>query len=368
MSIYFDYNATTPLDERVLEAMMPFLSGKPLNTASLHDFGRVAANGVEQAREQVASLVNAHPSQVIFTSGGTEANNLALKGYAASDPKMPIAITSIEHRSVLAPAESLAALGHRVDIIPVNSEGEIDGDSIAPDVKLISVILANNETGVIQNFSELVKKAKSQGAVVHTDAVQAVGKIEVDFNELGVDMLTLSAHKIYGPQGVGCLIMNRSLLLHPQNEGGSHESGLRSGTLNVAAIIGFGKAAEIAKQELKTHSSHMKELHDQLEAGLEKIPNTHILSKGTNRLPNTTFFAMPGMDGEMLLMNLDKAGFAVSSGSACSSMKVGPSHVAEAMNVPESLAECLVRVSLGRQNTQSEVQSLLEELSRQAIQ
>lgn len=367
--IYLDSNATTPLDERVLEVMLPYLQGQFGNPSSGHQLGRAARAAMDAAREQVAALVSAHPSQVVFTSGGTEANNLALKGIAGRLSPGSLAISAIEHGSVRAPAKVLRNQGWSLSEIGVDAQGRLDmaqlremfsdasyqaAKLIAP--KIVAVMLANNETGVVNDVAAVAAQARESGAVLLVDAVQAVGKLPVDFSATGAQMMSLSAHKIYGPKGAGALIINKAMDMEPQLHGGGHEKGRRTGTENVAAIVGFGKAAELAMNELASRSAHTQQLRDHLERRLTvEMPELCIFGQQAERLPNTSFFAVPGVDGETLLMSLDQAGLAVSSGSACSTGEITPSHVLLAMGVDPALARGAVRVSLGKDSRQDEI-------------
>lgn len=354
--IYFDHNATTPVDERVLDAMLPFYKLFYGNPSSLYRHGRIVRSAIDTAREQVASLVNVHPAQVIFTSGGTEANNLA---FTVVKPAQKLAISAVEHPSVSEPAENLANMGCSLIRIGVDSDGLVIDESLhaalleQPD--MVSVMLANNETGVIQDIGSVTAQLKSEKITVHTDAVQALGKIPVDFDALGVDLMTLSSHKIYGPKGCGALVFNKTAKLKPMQLGGGQEQGLRAGTENVPAIVGFGKAAELAGIELAQRTIHQKKLKAMLEKSLKSIPGVHIFAENAKRLPNTVQFSIQGMDGEMLLMQLDQKGIAVSSGSACASGGGKPSPVLAAMGIPAELAKSAIRVSLGKTNTEAEI-------------
>lgn len=365
--IYFDHNATTPVDDGVLEAMQPFLTTFFANPSSLYRAGRIVRSAVETAREQVAALVSVQPSQIIFTSGGTEANNLALKGLRISNNLPHIAASAVEHPSVLEPASWLGRHGGSFETIGVDAYGRIkheDFENICTDkTDLISVMLANNETGVVHEITELSAVAHERNILFHTDAVQAAGKIPVDFDRIGVDSMTLSSHKIYGPKGAGALVVDQKLELSPIISGGGQEHGYRAGTENVAAIVGFGKAAELAKSQTEQRSRYVLELKNRLETGLQRIHGLVIFGGESDRLPNTVQFGIPGTDGEMLLMQLDKKGVAVSSGSACSSGGGEASHVLMAMGVEESLAKSAIRVSLGQSNTVSEVDKFLEILN-----
>lgn len=352
---YLDHNATTPLDPRVLEAMLPHMREQFGNASSVHREGRQALQAVEQAREQVAALVGAQPSQVIFTSGGTEANNLALKGASVARPGMRMAVSAVEHASVMAPARRLGA-----GILPVDAHGQVEltalKESLAQGVGLVSVMLVNNETGVIEDIPAIADETRAQAALLHSDAVQAAGKIELDMSALGVQMLSLSAHKLYGPKGIGALVVDKAVSLEPLLHGGGHEKGRRAGTLNVPAIVGFGKAAELATQELAARQRHNGELRGLLEDALkERIPGVRVFAEASQRVCNTSFFSLPGLDGEALLLALDELGFAVSSGSACGARDPGPSHVLTAMGVDEGTARGAIRVSLGQKNTWQEI-------------
>lgn len=369
MSTYLDYNATTPLDEQVLEAMLPYLREQFGNPSSGYQLGRTARAAVNAAREQVAALVNAHPSQVVFTSGGTEANNLALKGIAGRLSPGQLAISTVEHDSVRMPAKALLKQGWLLDQVGVNNQGQLDlvqlRETLAgmkPNAaKLAAVILANNETGVINDIAAVAQQAREVGAVLLVDAVQAIGKIPVDVAAIGAPLMSLSAHKIYGPKGMGALIVDKAVDMEPLLLGGGHEKGRRAGTENVAAIVGFGKAAELAMSALDVRSAQMQQLRDHLEQRLTtEVPELCIFGQRAERLPNTSFFAVPGVDGETLLMNLDQEGLAVSSGSACSTGEVEPSHVLTAMGVEPALARGAIRVSLGKDSLRDEVDRFVE--------
>ncbi len=361
--IYFDHNASTPLDERVLDAMMPFLTTFYGNPSSLYRQGRLVRSAIDTAREQVAALINCTPREVIFTSGGTEGNNLALNSVLQNSH---IAISSTEHPSTLYFADHLAAKGNQVEYITVDEFGIINGSHLEQigksPTKLVSIMLANNETGVIQDINQITQQLKIKELTVHTDAVQAVGKIPVSFTDLGVDLMTLSSHKIYGPKGCGALISKIKHPLSPLMFGGNQENDIRPGTENVAAIVGFGKAAELAKIELTTRYEYLNSLRSTLEEELLKIPGLCIFAYQAHRLPNTTQFGIAGIDGEMLLMNLDIKGIAVSSGSACASGSNEISHVLKAMGVEPMLAKSAIRVSLGISNTKAQIHTFIDQL------
>lgn len=366
MTVYLDYNATTPLDAAVRAVMLPFLDEHFGNPSSIHRKGRTARAAMDVAREQVAALVNAHPSQVIFTSGGTEANNLALKGVAARRAPGRIAVSAIEHSSVLKAAQALTHGGWAVDLIAVDGEGRVTHAALQRALQrrpaLISIMWANNETGVIQDIAACGDRARRAGAVVHTDAVQAAGKVALDFAAAGVHMMSLSAHKIYGPKGVGALIVDRALDIEPLLHGGGHESGYRSGTENVAGIVGFGKAAELARAELDARCRHARALREELERRLVELPGVAVLGAGAERLPNTVFIAAPGIAGETMLLYLDERGIAVSSGSACASARSETSHVLRAMRVDDALAEGSLRISVGKYTTPADIDRLMSAL------
>jgi cysteine desulfurase len=335
--------------------------GTPANASSRHGFGRTARTALDNAREQVAAAVGAHPTQIVFTSGGTEANNFAIQGFCSALPPGRIAISAIEHPAVTRPAQAMTQRGWKVTRIAVDANGSVTPSALENALQepgaLVSVMLANNETGVVQDVPALAAIARSRGAMMHTDAVQALGKIPLDFGALGVQAMSLSGHKIGGPQGIGAVVLDKRLDMRPLLYGGGQEKGLRSGTENIAAIVGFGMACELLLSRLSFES----DLRDELEAGLRAM-DAVVFGAKAPRVPNTSFFAIPGIDGETLVMALDRAGYAVASGSACSSDSVDPSPVLLAMGVAPELAQGAVRVSLGPDNTQQEVQGFLQAL------
>jgi cysteine desulfurase len=366
--VYLDYNATTPLEPAVLEAMLPWLTRQFGNASSRHEYGRAARRAIDEARSKVASAIGAHPTEVLFTSGGSEANNLFIKGAAACMKPGLLAVSAIEHPCVIKPAEQLVRRGWLLQKLTVDANGLIDeqnyGAVLAQKPKLVSVMLANNETGVLQDIATLATLAKATGAWFHTDAVQAVGKVVVDFRDLnaaGVHALTLSAHKIGGPKGAAALVLDKRVELEPLISGGGHERGLRSGTENVAAIVGFGVACELAVQQLATVAPWLTALRGLLETGLLAM-NATLFAASAERLPNTLYFALPGVDGETLVGQLDRAGFALASGAACSSANPEPSHVLGAMGVAPELARGAVRISLGSSSTVAQVNDFLNTL------
>jgi cysteine desulfurase len=360
MRVYLDHNATTPLDPRVLDAMMPFLRDDYGNPSSLHWFGQRARGAVEEAREQVAELVAADPAEIVFTSGGSESDNAALRGVAAKarPPRAGIVCTAIEHHAVLNTAKALGDEGRPVAIVRVGEGGAVDPDDLAASLDdttaLVSVMLANNETGVLQPVAEAARLARARGVLVHCDAVQGAGKVAVDVRALDVDLLTLSAHKIHGPKGVGCLYVRRGTPLAALVRGGGQERNRRAGTENVAGIVGFGVAAGLARQGLKADAARLANLRDRLEARLLAIPGTHRNGEGP-RLPNTTNVSFGGVDAEALLMALDLEGLAVSTGAACAAGGIEPSHVLRAMGLPPERVQSSLRLSLGRTTTPTDV-------------
>jgi len=365
MQAYFDHNATTPLDEGVLAQMLPFFKQEYGNASSRHDFGTRARQAVNKAREQIAGIVNVQPVQVVFVSGGTEANNLFIRGAAAYLKPGQVVVSAIEHPCVAKPAQDLVRQGWKLRKLAVDSQGRVDiADAevaLREPTGLVSVMLANNETGVIQPVSEIAAMTRGKRAWMHTDAVQALGKIAVDFEALGVHAMTLSAHKIYGPKGIGALIVDKRLELKPIIHGGGHEGGMRSGTENVPAIVGFGAACELAARRMEAIAQRTCDLRDRTEEGAAAL-GAEIFGRGAERISNTTYFAFPDIDGETLVIELDKAGFAVASGAACSSTSTEPSATLLAMGVGPELARGAVRVSFGVQNTASEVEDFLQAL------
>ena len=366
--IYLDYNATTPVDPAVLDAMLPFFSGDFGNAASIHTTGQKARSAVETAREQVAALINAHPQEIIFTSGGTESDNQAIFGmfdptsYADTD----LTSTEIEHEAVLNTCQALAALGVTVGYLAANREGQIDPQHLRdllheiPDTNLVSVMHANNELGTVQPLEEIGRIASTADVYFHTDAVQSAGKIPVDVNALQVDLLSLSAHKIYGPKGVGALYIRNGTPLRQFLFGGHHQRGFRPGTENVAGIVGFGKAAELAAASLARDAVRISALRDDLERGLlQRVPQSRVNAALAPRIPNTTNICFPGVDGEALLIALDLKGLSCSTGAACSSGAVEPSHVLIAIGLTPAEARSSLRFSLGRPTTRQEIDTAL---------
>ena len=368
--IYFDNAATTAVEPEVVETMLPYFTEAFGNASSPHGYGRSARKEMEKARDQVASLIGAQPEEIIFTSGGTESDNLALFGVLeAQEKKGKHIITSlVEHHAVLHTCEYLEKIGKaEVTYLPVDENGLVDPQAvekaIRPDTVLISIMLANNEIGTIQPIAEIGKIAKKHQVTLHTDAVQAVGAISVDVNELNVDLLTLTAHKIYGPKGIGALFVRKGIRIKPLIHGGSHERNLRAGTESVVQIIGLGKAAEIAQRELKENGERITKLRDYIVSEvLEKIPYSRLNGDGIRRLPNNVNMSFSFLEGEALLLMLDMKGIACSSGSACTSGSLDPSHVLLAIGLDHETAHGSLRITLGRHSTKEEADYLIQEL------
>ncbi len=363
--VYLDHNATTPLAPSVREAMLPWLGVRFGNASSRHEYGRAARRAIDEARQQVADAVGAVHGEIVFTSGGSEANNLLLKGYAERSRPGRLAVGACEHPCVLKPAEQLARRGWQVEQLPVDPEGlilfPVYAEILARRPALVSVMLANNETGVVQDIAALARVAREAGAYFHSDAVQAFGKLALDFrvlNGAGVNALSLSAHKIGGPQGAGALVLDKRLDLDPLIAGGGHERGLRSGTENVAAIVGFGEASRLVRETQAERARAQTILRDRLVAALSSL-GARVFGLRAERLPNTVYFSLPGIDGETLVAQLDRAGFAVASGAACSSANPEPSHVLQAMGVDPLLARGAVRVSLGATTQGAEIDEFM---------
>ena len=368
--IYFDHNATTRVDDEVLDAMMPYFQNRFGNPSSGHNLGIAGRQAINQAREQVADSIEAQPSQVVFTSGGSEANNLFIQGVAGHLKNSRIIISAIEHPCVLRPAKELAQSAnkkYRLRQLIVDRSGRIimsDVDKALSEYppNIVSIMLANNETGVIQEVANIAEKSRKLDALIHTDAIQAFGKIPVSFPSLNVHAMTLSSHKIYGPKGAAALIIDKEIVLRPQIFGGGHEGGLRSGTENVPAIVGFGKACELSKLRMEKTTIHVTKLRTHLEKRLIEM-GAIIFGMNATRLPNTCYFALPDIEGETLVIRLERSGFLIASGAACSSAAPGKSHVLDAMGVEPILARCAVRLSLGNSNTLEQINEFISALA-----
>jgi cysteine desulfurase NifS len=368
--IYLDYNATTPVAPEVRDAMLPFLGEECGNPSSIHGFGKQARTALEGARRVVAQGLNCTARRIIFTGGGSEADNLALRGVAqASDgSRRHLIVSSIEHPAVLNTARALAGAGYELTLLPVNGEGVVEPDelrrALRPETLLVSVMLANNETGALQPIRELSRLAHEYGALFHCDAVQGFGKIGVDVEELGVDLLALSGHKIHSAKGVGALYVGKDVPIEPLITGGSQEHGMRAGTENVPGIVGFGKAVELALKRLYSDEpARIARLRDRLELGIVSIlPGARRNGPRDFRLPNTLNMTLPEIRGESLVLFLDRKGIAFSSGSACKSGNPDPSHALLAMGLTPQQAHCSVRFSLGSANTAEDIDFVLESL------
>ncbi len=368
-SVYLDHSATTPVRTEVLEAMLPYLKDTFGNPSSIHMSGQKARKAIEDARSQVAQLIGADRKEVFFTSGGTESDNMAIKGTAmANEAKGKHIITSpIEHPAIINPCHYLEKQGFKITYLSVDKYGLVNPqdvkDAIKPDTILVSIMLANNEIGTIQPIAEIGKIVRKKGIPFHTDAVQAMGKIPVNVNKLNVDLLTISAHKIYGPKGIGALYIRKGTKVTPLMHGGHHEYMRRAGTENVAGIVGLAKALELACTEMPEVSSKLKELRDRLENGLkQRIKDVQVNGHPEKRLSNMLNMIFKFVEGESMLLALDMKGIAVSTGSACSSGSLEPSHVLTAIGVPHEIAQGSLRFSLGRMNTEKDIDYVIETL------
>ena len=367
--VYLDHNATTPLDQRVFDAMKPYLVEHYGNPSSPHYYGRLAKQALEESREKIANAINARPEEIIFTSGGTEADNLALRGIALHrwGKKGHIITSSIEHHAVLRTCNALERDGYRITYLPVDNQGRVNPDdvkaSIRKDTILISVMLANNETGVVEPVSEIGSIAREHDIPFHCDAVQAVGKRPIDVNSLCADLLSISSHKLYGPKGIGALFVKEGIRLAPMITGGHHERELRAGTENVAGIVGFAHALEIAIDEMDIYSSKISSLRDRFESALlERINFSTIHSTQAERLPHCSSVGFSSVEAESILLHLDLKGIAASSGSACTTGEPEPSHVLTAMGVSPEIAQGTIRISFGKENTEEEINYTLDVL------
>lgn len=372
-NIYFDNAASTPVADEVISEMLPYLKNQYGNPSSIHAFGRETTRAIQLARKRVAGLVNASsPREITFTSGGTEADNLALKGAAFraknSGKGTRIITSSIEHDAILEPCRDLQRMGFQVTYLPVDAEGMVRpsdlSGAITPDVALVSIMYANNEVGTIQPVKELAAIAHESGALFHTDAVQAAGKIPIDVKQMGMDMMSISSHKINGPKGVGALYVKSGIKLEPLLHGGGQESTLRSGTENVPGIAGFGRACQLAGERMQAYGQRVGEMRDYLvEKVLKEIPYSRLNGSATQRIPNNAHFTFFGVNGEDLIIKLDEYGIAASTGSACSVKKQKPSHVLKAMGFSYEEITGSLRLSLGLQNTKVEADHAVSALA-----
>jgi cysteine desulfurase len=366
-TVYLDHAATTPVHPQVLKAMQPYFTEEYGNASSIHRFGRNARTAIDQARETIAKLLNAEPREIYFTSGGTEGDNLAIKGvaWALRDKGTHIITSEIEHEAVLNTCKYLEKNGYAVTYLPVDRYGMVDLDdlnkAITDGTILISIMHANNEVGTIQSAKELGALAGQRGVLFHTDAVQSVGKLPVDVKALNVDLLSMSSHKFYGPKGVGALRIRKGTKIQSLAHGGHHEDWKRAGTENVPGIVGMAKALEICHEEMAIVSNREGQLRDALQKGiLEAIEDVHVNGHPTQRLPGSLSLCFGAVEGEALILSLDLKGVAASTGSACSSGSLEPSHVLKAMGVPIELAHGSARLTLGRGNTQEDIDYVLE--------
>jgi cysteine desulfurase len=369
--IYFDYASTTPLDKRVFDAMKPYFLEDFGNTMSLHSFGQEAKTALEESREKIASFMGANSNEVIFTSSATESNNLALKGVAFANKERGrhIIISEIEHPCIIESAKWLEKQGFEITKLKVDRYGMVSLEDVKRAIRketiLVSIMHANNEIGTIEPIEEIGKICKEKGVYFHTDAAQTFGKIPIDVKKLNVDLMTVSSHKMYGPKGVAALFVREGIKIEPLLHGGGHEMGLRSSTVNVPAIVGFAKACEITKKEMEKETKRIKKLSERLiKRVLEEIPGSHLNGHPTKRLPNIINFWFEGIEGESLVLKLDLMGIAVSTGSACSTQKLEPSHVLLAIGLKPEEIQGSLRISLGRWTKKEEIDYLLEVLPK----
>ena len=367
--VYFDHNATTYMREEVIEAMLPFLHTRFGNASSLHFFGQENRGVIDKARDHIASFLGAEPAEVIFTSGGTESDNMAIRGVVrALREKVPephLITSSIEHPAVLRTCEALEKEGVSVTYLPCRNDGSVNAADLEKAITdrtiLASIMISNNETGVIQPVREISSIVRPRGIILHVDAVQGMGKIPVDVGELGVDLLSISAHKFYGPKGIGAIYVRRGTPIEPVYTGGHQEEGLRPGTENIPAIVGFGEACRLSAGHLEEEMARIGALRDRLQEGiLEKVPNVHINGAGAPRVSNTCNVTVPGIEGEAMSLNLSMLGFALSSGSACATGDSEPSYVLRAMGLDSVEAQGALRISLGICNKDEDVDAFLE--------
>ena len=368
--IYLDYAATTPTHPEVVKAMLPYFSNAFGNPSTLYSYGQEAKKAVEEARSKIARLINAHSEEIVFTSGGTEADNFAIKGaaYANEHKGNHIITTLIEHHAVIEPCRFLEERGFVVTYLTPDREGLVEPQDVASAITdktvLISIVHANNEVGTIEPISEIGKLARERGIIFHTDAVQTVGHIPVDVDELGVDLLSISAHKLYGPKGIGALYIRKGTRLTPFIHGGAQEKGQRAGTENTPGIVGFGKAMEIALKEITPEAQRLTRLRDRLIKGLLEQPGVRLNGHPTKRLPNNVNVTIDSINGEQVLSKLESEGIYASAGSACSSGNPEPSHVLRALGLSAEQARSSLRFTLGRETTEDDIQRLLEVLPR----
>lgn len=369
LPVYLDHAATTPTDPAVLQEMIPYFTERFGNPSTIYAAGALAREAVDAARETIAEAINADPEEIYFTSGGTESNNWAVKGMAqaALDGKRHLLTTPIEHHSVLDPAQTLQRMGFDLELIPVDSCGFVEPESvrsrIRSDTFLVSVMHANNEVGTVEPVAEIGAVCQEMGVTFHVDAVQTFGKLPIDVRRMGIDLLTLSGHKLYGPKGIGALYIRRGQKIAAFFEGGEQERGKRAGTLNVAGIVGFSVATRLALSQREAEICRLVSLRDRLiESVLTRIPDVRLNGPTGNRLPNNVHFCFPGVEGESLLLSLDMAGVYASAGSACTTGSVQPSHVLLAMGIPVETARGALRLTLGRSTTEEAIDYTVDRL------
>lgn len=368
--IYLDNAATTPLRKEVLDAMMPYLINRFGNPSALYSYGQEAKKAIEEARDKVAAAIGASEDEIFFTSGGTESDNWALKGaaYALKDKGNHIITSSVEHHAILHTCQYLENQGFEITYLPVDEYGLVDPNELKRAIKdntiLVSIMYANNEIGTIEPIEELVKVAHEKGVLFHTDAVQAVGNVPVDVKKLNVDMLSMSAHKIYGPKGVGALYIRKGLRIDTLLQGGAQERNRRAGTENVAGVVGFGTAIELITQNIDEHIKKLTMLRDKLIDGILKIPYTRLNGHPIKRLPGNVNVSFEFVDGESLILSLDMEGICVSSGSACTAGSIDPSHVLLAIGLPEEIAHGSLRLTIGEENTEEEINTVINKLPK----
>ena len=368
--IYLDYNATTPVHEEVLEAMLPFYNESFGNPSSVHLFGRNVRESIENARDIVAKAINASSEEIVFTSCGSESNNFAIKGVLTAlkqSDKKHIITSSIEHPSVLETCNYLETIGYKITYLPVDTDGRINPEelqkNISGETAIISIMHGNNEIGTIQNISKIGEIARNKGVVFHTDAVQTIGKVKIDVRKDNIDLLSISAHKLYAPKGVGALYIKKGTKMEVLIHGGHQETNRRAGTENIAGIVALGKACEIILRDMESENTHLQGLKEKLKSGLlDRIPKLRINSPEENCLPTTLNIGFSGIEGEAMLINLDLKGIAVSTGSACSSGSTEPSHVLKAINTPMEFSQSSLRFSFGRYTTEEDIDYVIETL------
>jgi cysteine desulfurase len=368
--IYMDHSGTTPIDPQVLEAMMPFLTEKFANPSSIYTEGREVRAAIDNARVQVAKALNADAGEITFTSGGTESDNLGIKGIALGRKEKGghIITTTIEHHAVTHTVDALGEMGFDISFVPVNKYGQVELETLESEFRkdtfLLSLVYGNNEIGTIQDMKDIIKLSHKHNVLVHTDAVQAVAKVPIDVKDLGIDLLSLSGHKIYGPKGIGALYARKGLKLAPVQHGGGHEKNLRSGTENVPGVVGLGKAMEIGQEGLTKHIPRVKAMRDRLVKGILEMDDTYLNGHPEKRLPHNAHFRFAYIEGEALLLNLDMMGIVASTGSACSSKSLKASHVLLAIGLNPEQAHGSLRLTLGKGNTDEDIDYALESIPK----